>query len=442
MIGLLLICMQCNKPVYAMDLMGAYELALQNDPVYRSALKEYEAGMEFKNIGRSALLPKVYANYNTATNKATQWGQQFPGGPNISYNWSYPSDFAAAQITQTLFSLDALARWKQGNAQSDFSQSKFVYNTQDLLIRVSQAYVDLLFSVDQHRFLVIESEAFLEQTKAASKLFDRGEGPKTSFFESQAAHQVSLAKLVDAKDMIENARRKLNAIIGGSMGRESELAPLKKDFKKIQLVPQTFGDWVAKAEASNAELKSMKDQIEVAYQEYRKNDANHYPIVNLVAAITTQSSNTVSSINQTTNQNYVGVQLSLPLYLGGETQSRSAQAFANYEKAKADHQVAYDRIITELRKQYDLVQSGWQKIQALQSAQESSELLVRAMQKSVQSGERINLDVLLAQKGLFLTSRDLSQAKYNYLMAYLRLYQLGGSFDAMDFNQVALYFKK
>jgi protease secretion system outer membrane protein len=132
----------------------------------------------------------------------------------------------------------------------------------------------------------------------------------------------------------------------------------------------------------------------------------------------------------------------LPLFLGGETKSKSAQAFANYEKAKADYQVAYDRVITDLRKQYDLVQSGWKKIQALQSAQESSELLVKAMRKSVQRGERINLDILLAQKGLFLTSRDLSQAKYSYLIAYLKLFQLGGSLDPMDFNQVALYFKK
>ncbi|MEY3106043.1 MAG: hypothetical protein RIT35_204 [Pseudomonadota bacterium] len=441
LIGLFLTAIQFNQIVLAMDLTAAYELALRNDPLYRSAVKEYEAGMEFKNIGRSSLLPKAYANYNTASNRATQWGQQFPGGPDISYNWSYPSDFAAAQITQPLFSLDALARWKQGIAQSDYSQSKFIYSTQDLLVRVSQAYVDLLFSIDQYRYLTIESEAFLEQTKATSNLFVRGEGPRTSVLESQAAYQVSLAKLVDAKDMIENARRKLNSMVGGNLGEASQLVPLKNDFKLITIVPQAFEDWAARAEASNSELKSMKDQIEVAYQEYRKNDANHYPVVNLVAAVTTQSSNTVSSINQTTNQNYVGVQLSLPLFLGGETKSKSAQSFANYEKAKADYQVAYDRIITDLRKQYDLVQSGWKKIQALQSAQESSELLVKAMRKSVQSGERINLDILLAQKGLFLTSRDLSQAKYGYLIAYLKLFQLGGSLDPIDFNQVALYFK-
>lgn len=441
-ISFLLISIHSIQTAFAFDLMGAYELALRNDPVYRSAVKEYEAGMEFKNIGRSSLLPKVYANYNTASNQATQWGQQFPGGPNISYNWSYPSNFAAAQITQPLFSLDALARWKQGIAQSDFSQSKFIYSTQDLLVRVSQAYVDLLFALDQHRYLTIESEAFLEQAKTTANLFERGEGPKTSALESQAAYQVSLARLVDAKDAIENARRKLNSIVGGELADAHQLASLRQDFKTISLLPQDFERWAEKAEASNSELKSLKDQIEVAYQEYRKNDANHYPVLNLVGAITTQSSNTVSSINQTTNQNYVGVQLSLPLFLGGETKSKSAQAFANYEKSKADYQVAYDRVITELRKQYDLVQSGSKKIQALQNAQESSELLVKAMRKSVQTGERINLDVLLAQKGLFLTSRDLSQAKYGYLIAYLKLFQLGGSLDPMDFNQVALYFKK
>jgi len=126
-----------------------HELDLRNNPTDRSASKEFEAGMEKNTIGRSALLPKAAASYNQNKNQSTQWSAQYTGGPNVSSNWSYPSNYSYLQLTQPIFSLEALARWRQGVAQSDLSQSKYLYNTQDLLIRVLQAYTDLLFSMNQ-----------------------------------------------------------------------------------------------------------------------------------------------------------------------------------------------------------------------------------------------------------------------------------------------------
>lgn len=444
LLKILMCCMLTGEVglVSALDLMGAYEMALRGDPVYRSATKEYEAALEFENIGRSALYPKVIANYNAADNKATQWGQQYPGGPNISNNWRYPSNFGAAQLTQPIFSLDAFARWKQGLAQTEVGKSKFIYNTQDFLVRVSQAYVDLLFAIDQQQYLKVENEAFRAQAKTLSLQFDKGEGLKTDVLQAQSAHKVSEAKLIDATDLVENARRKLNSILGGALHPDEKVVPLKEGrFAFLKIDSNRFKEWEDRAVGANAELLGMKSQIEVALQEYRKNIAGHYPVVNFVAATTTQNSNTVSSINQTTNQNYLGLQVSLPLYSGGETSSKSNQAYSNYEKAQADYVVAQDRVLTELRKQYDLVYSGQAKIQALTSAKDSSELLVQAMKKNVITGERINLDVLLAQKALFLISRDLSQSKYAYLLAYLKLHQIVGSLEVDDFQRVAQYFK-
>jgi len=426
----------------ALDLMQSYELALRNDPAFRSATKEYEAGLENNTIGRSALLPKLGASYNQNANQATQWGAQYTGGPNISTNWSYPSNYSYVQLTQPLFSLDALARWRQGAAQTNFSQSKFIYNTQDLLIRVLQAYTDLLFAMDQLQFQVAERDAFFEQFKAATMMRQAGEGSHTDMLEAEAAYQMADARVIDAKDAIENARRKLNGIIGEPIDDLTKVSKLGMNFPFINLVTSRFEDWKDKALANNAELKAAEHNIEVAKQEYKKNHAAHYPVVNLIGAITTQNSNTVTSINQTTNQNYVGVQVNLPLFSGGEINGRSSQAYSNYEKAQADYDVAKERIITELRKQYDQVISGKQKIQALTLAQDSGTQLVKAMRKSVMTGERINVDVLLAEKGLFNTRRDLAQAKYNYLLSYLKLNQFGGSLEVGDFQRVAAYFKK
>lgn len=438
---LALSCAVIVSPVFALDLMQSYELALKNDPTFKSASYDFEAGKENDTIGQSALMPKVVASYSQNANRATQTGQQYPGGPSNSFNWNYPSNYGYVQLTQPIFSLDAFARWRQGIAQADFSQSKFIFNTQDLLIRVLQAYTDLLFAMDQLQFQTAERDAFLEQFNLAKKLNKAGEVSMTDILEAEAAYQVSDAKVVDAKDQIENAKRKLDGIIGEPIGDIKSVTKLSGNFQYLNLSITKFEEWKERALATNAELKAATNNVEIAKQEYRKNHAAHYPVVNAVAAVTTQQSNTVASINQTTNQNYVGLQVSLPIFSGGEIAGRSAQAYANYQKAQADYDVTREKIITELRKQYDLVQSGKVKIQALTSAQESATQLVKSMRKSMMVGERINADVLIAEKGLFNTRRDLAQTKYNYLLAYLKLNQLGGVLEVTDFEKVAKYFK-
>jgi protease secretion system outer membrane protein len=442
LIGIVFTWFAYTASASAIDLLGSYEIALASDPTFQSITQEYLAGQENIRIGRAAILPKVAGNYNNAMNRATQWGQQYPGGPNISYNWSYPSDFAALQLTQPLFNLDALARFKQGAAQTDLSQSKFMSGSQDLLIRVAQAYMDVLFAMDQLRFQEVERDAFLEQSKAAQRLFERGEGAQTNVLEAKAAYQFSESKVVDGENALEIVRRKLDAIVGGKFEHTQTIARLKNQFEFISINPNDFASWKERALASNPELRGMQNQITIALQEYQKINAGHYPVLNLVAALTTQSSNTVSSINQTTNQNYLGLQLSLPIFSGGETVSRSAQAYANYQKAKSDYDIARDRILTELRQQFDLVRSGPIKIRALQSAKDYSSILVDSMRKGVISGEKINLDILIAQKSLLMSSRDLAQSQYLYLIAYLRLNQLGGGLEVEDFKRVATYFIK
>lgn len=429
------------QPSLALNLTQAYELALKNDPVYRSASKDYEAGIENNGIGRAAVMPKVVASYSQNANQVTQRGALYTGGPNNSASWSYPSNYTSIQLTQPIFNLEAFARWRQGTAQADLSQSKFIFHTQDLLIRVSQAYIDLLFSQDQMLFQAAERNALLEQWQAVKRLHKGGEASMTDMLEVEAAYRVADVKVLDAKDAVENARRKFNSITGEPIEDVSRLKSLSGSFRYLNLETLRFYDWKEKALANNAELKSAENNIEIAKQDYRKNQAGHYPVVNLIGALTTQQSNTVTSINNKTNQSYLGVQVSLPIFSGGEILARSSQALANYEKSKADYDVTKDRVITELRKQYDLIVSGRQKIQALTSAQESATQLVKSMRKSVLAGERINVDILLAEKGLLNTRRDLAQAKYNYLLAHLKLNQVAGVLEVEEFQKVASYFQ-
>jgi protease secretion system outer membrane protein len=148
------------------------------------------------------------------------------------------------------------------------------------------------------------------------------------------------------------------------------------------------------------------------------------------------------SIAQTTNQNYIGFQVNVPIFNGGEIAGRSRQTYAGYEKSTADRDVTKDKVLTELRKQYDLVQSSSKKIEALTKAVESSSLLVQSTKASIKGGEKINLDALLADKTLQSARRDLSLAKYNYLISYLKLHQVGGTVTVEDYNKIASFFEQ
>lgn len=426
----------------AIDLYESYDLALANDPTFRAALKELEAGLANETIGRSALFPKVNASYYGAANRATQWGSAYSGGPNTTNNFQYPSNYYGAFLNQPLFSLDALARWKQGSAQANAARTKFVLSSQQLLIRVLQTYLVALNALDQLEFQEAERNAFREQAIVNKRLHQKGQASITDVLEAESAYQQSEARVVEAQNALDYARRQLVDVTKAPEADVKKLARLTDRFRVLQLSPVSFDDWAHKALEANQELATMNSQVEVARQEYRKNDAAHYPTVSLVVGATSQSSNTVVSIAQTTNQNYVGFQVNLPIFNGGEIAGRSRQAYASFEKTSADRDVTQDKVLTELRKQYDVVQTSARKIEALTKAVESSSLLVKSTKAGIKGGEKINLDALVADKALFSSRRDLALAKYNYLISYLQLHQLGGTVTVEDYNKIASFFER
>lgn len=429
----------CASSAQALTLGQAYELALTRDPSFMAAIKDYESGLQSGPIGRAALLPKVAANYNQQSNRTTLNGTATTASGTGPFQ--YGSNFSAIQLTQPLFSMEALARHQQGQAQVGFAQNKFQYLRLDLAARLLQAYTDVLLAQDQVQLLATEVRASQEQAQVARRLGQKGELSQTEALQAQSAALVAQAKWLEAQAELENVKRKLESIVGQPVELEKLKRPSRHWGKAAMNLPD-FAHWLELAEKGNTELLAMKNQIEIAYQEYKKNQAGHYPVVNLVAAATSQTNNTPNTINQGANQSYVGVQVSVPLFSGGEIQARSSQAYLNYQKALADYQVARERVMTELRKHFDLMAAGLGKIQAYQQAYESEQRVVEAMRKNMKRGEKILAEVLLAQKNVLSTRKELSMSQYQYLMAQLRLQQMAGVFEDADFIKLARYLEE
>ena len=417
----------------ALGLLEAYQAALQNDATYRSAFYAREAGQENRILGRSNLLPNIAGSINGSQNRTTvTYGNGKPAALD------YISRSSTIQLRQTLFNIDAWARYKQGAAQADYAQAQFESQQQEVIIRVVNAYVDTLYKEDLLELAKAERDVYSEQRKVNDRLFEKGEGTRTDMLETQARLDAAEAGVLEARDALNNSRTTLAAVIGGDVGTLDRIMP---DFRARPADMVSFDAWKAIALERNPDIKVMTFGVEIARQEVLKSRAGHAPRVDFVGTYGKVSSDSIQTVGQDQTVRSVGVQVNIPLYSGGAVNASSRQSVANQEKAKADLQVQIDKILTELRKDYDSLLSSAARIDALMKSAASAELLITATERSVKGGVRINLDVLNSKQQLYTTKRDLAQARYNYLINTLRMRACVGTLSGEDVREVAAYFR-
>jgi outer membrane protein, protease secretion system len=422
---------------HAFGLNDAYEAALANDPTYQSARFDNQAGQENRALGRSGLLPNLSGNYSKSKNRADVTAPNFLGKMTET-NPVYTSRGVGVTLRQTLFNLDAYARYKQGAAQSDYSSAVFEAQGQELVLRVTGAYFDALFAIDQVRLAQVARDMYLEQKKVNDRLFEKGEGTRTDMLETQARLELAEAQLIEAKDNELNARTALAGIVGRDVASLDALAP---DWRSGKPPATGYADWEALALERNPEIQARTLALETARQEINKNRAGHAPRVDLVANYSKNEGETLNTFSQDSTARSIGFQINVPLYAGGYVNAATRQAVAGLEKAKADLQATKNKVLTDLRKQYSAATSGIARIAALEAAVASGKLLMKATEQSIKGGVRINLDLLNAQQQLYTSERDLAQARYNYLLTIMRLHADAGTLTVADVREVGAYFR-
>ena len=416
----------------ALGLIEAYESALANDSVYRAAMHDNEAGQQYKILGRSNLLPNISASY--AYNKVDS-DVSFTGtGASSDQIRNYNSVSAAIQVRQPLFNLESWARYQQGNLQTDLSDKQFANRKQELIKRFFGLYANANYAEDVLALSVAERDAFKNQSEANKLMLERGEGTKTALIESQAQLNLSEAQVIEAQDGVSDGRNALAMMLGKEV---TNLDALSSGFKVQPLEQSDYETWKNIALENNPEIAAQRETVAVAYQEIRKNRAGHAPKLDAVASISRSQSDTVATFNQDIDSKSIGLQLNVPIYSGGSVNAATAQAEANYKKAQDDLETKTNEVLLDLRKQYNLVLSSSLKIDALNQSVESAELLVTATKKSLIGGVRTNLDVLDARKQLFTAQRDLSLARYNYLVALISLKKAAGTLSVADLEKIA-----
>lgn len=420
----------------AMGLMDAYEEAYQNDPTFRSAVHERDAGEQNLAMGRSRLLPNIslsYAQNRNLLNITTTTSQQ----GSFSQQQVYNGKVTTLQMRQPIINLGSYAGYRQGQAQADYSDAQFSSHAQDLALRVVQAYTDVLNAADQLDLAKAQLSAYEEEMHVNEIKLQKGEGTRTDVLETQSKYALVEAQVIEAQDQLDAMKRTLSGIVGKDVG---ELNPLSASFKPLQLNPEDFNDWKTIAISKNQDLKSQRYAIEASRQEVNKNRAGHAPQLDLVASISRNNDGSIYTFNQDMYVRSAGIELNVPLFAGGYVNAATRQASANFERAQSDLDDKTNKLMVDLFKQYHAVRSSTARIEALEKAVEAARLLTEATRMSIKGGERINLDLLNAQAQYYQARRDLAKARYDYINSYLHLNFDAGTLDPDSLRMVAGYF--
>jgi outer membrane protein len=429
---LLAVLLAAIAPAQAADLLETFRAAQANDPVFAAARAAQQAGQEKLPQGRSLLMPSVSLNANSTFNDQTtkyRGAFPFPGGNN-----RYNSHGYGVTLVQPLFRQQNWMLYSEAELQVAQTDAQFKIAEQDLVLRVSQAYFDVLIAQDSVQLAAAQKTAITEQLGQAKRNFEVGNATITDTHEAQARFDLTRAQEVVAQNNLEIKRRGLQQLIDTL---PQDLNPLGKEFKLDPPQPTDMEKWVDDAQLHNPQLAIAKAGAELAEKEASRNLGGHLPTVDLVANYSKNYANgSTFGVGSDTINKSVGVQLNMPLFQGGATHSKWREAEANSHRAKEELENARRSVATQARQAYLGVVSGIAQVEALKQALTSSESVLEASKLGQEVGVRTNLDVLNAQQQLYSTRRDLYQAEYNYLLSKLRLKAAVGGLSEEDLEKV------
>ena len=430
----LLLWLGMASSAQAMGPFQVYEQALRNDPEFLGAMKERDAGLENRIIGRAGLLPKLSYSYNLGRNnsKATYLNERGDSHENRNYN-SYGSTF---MLQQPLIDYQAYASYRKGVAQALFADENFRSKSQELLVRVLTHYTQALFAQDQMDNAQAKKKAYEQQFRQNEHMFRQGEGTRTDILEAESRYELAIAEEIQAQDEQDAALRELGALIGVASVDINELMPLAEGFNSFPLEPANYSTWHEIALANNPVLASQREALEVARYEVERNRAGHLPKLNAYASVRQMESDSGNTYNQRYDTNTIGIEISMPLYAGGGVSASVRQASSNLAQVEYELEGKTRETLIELRRQFNACTSGVSKLRAYQKALTSAQALVVSTRQSILGGERVNLDALNAEQQLYSTRRDLAQTRYDYLLAWTKLHFYAGTLREQDLARV------
>ena len=405
----------------AQNLQALYEAARAYDATYLAARSLAES-TQFRIEQSEALLrPSVTATAaaNTAQSHSPVVGNRGTTTVRGAIDGRYPLFNKANKVTI-----------EQARKTLETSKADLEAAEQDLIVRVAQAYFDVLGAQDTLNTTRASRMAITEQLASAKRNFEVGTATITDTREAQARFDLATAQEIAANTDLRTKRIALDQLVGRqAVEPKALLVPVVLPATN----PANAEEWVSQADALHPAVRRARVTLEVATLETAKAQAGELPTVDAVGSVSTgDSRGSGITFPGTTATGTVGVQMNWPLYTGGATQNKIKESLKLEEKSRNDLEASRRGVAQATRVAYFGVQSGLAQVKALEAAESSSKLALEATQLGYRVGVRVNLDVLNAQTQLFSTQRDLAKARYDVLVGSLRLRQAAGQLAPAD----------
>ena len=419
-------------PAHGADLLSVYREALGSDPQFAAARANYVAAQEKAAQGKAGLLPQLTANAGV---NYTNADASYPNSPFFRGGQrDFGGRSVGVQLTAPLYRPQNWETWEQGKLQGTAAELQLGASGQELMVRVSQAYFDVLLARANLEFIRAQKAAIAEQLAQAKRNFVVGTATITDTNDAQARFDLATAQEVGALNEVEVKNRALATIIGKYPGLVAGLAtPVSLEGP----VPADINAWVDQARETSLAVEVQKTAVEIARREVDKQKYGHYPTVDLTASFSDVKSNSsVQGFTSDIRQGVAGVQVQLPLYAGGAIGSRIREASANRVRAEQELENARRQATLAAQTSFLGVTSGLAQVRALEQALKSSEVSLESTKLGRDVGVRTQVDVLNAQQQVANARRDLARAVYDTIVAQLKLKQAVGRLTVDDLAAV------
>jgi outer membrane protein len=461
LLGLAVLCGLCGGTAVAQEsLLDIYQRALQNDPLIREAEATYLATAEVKPQARSTLLPTfnfgstVTHRFSESQTPAVEQATGVSTGGTASQQEA-DLDSLSVSLTQTLFDWGRYATLRQADKRVARAETDYQAALQNLLLRVSDVYFDVLAAEDTLAAAVVTREARERQLEQAQRRFEVGLIAITDVQEVQAGHDQAVALEIEAQRLVASSQEFLREIIGESV---PNLAGPRDDMPLLTPDPANAEQWVMTALAQNLALVSSRIAADIAQDDIAIQRAGRLPTLNLSATYSDSTTDQVVTIFNSPNA--VGcaagstateclrptftapegynwqLELRFPIYTGGLNRSRIQQSVYTHRAASE----ALERIARQTERQtrdaYLGVLSEISSVKAGQQAVESSRTALRAGEAGFEVGTRTTVDVLTLQDNLRQVETTFARSRYDYILNVLRLKQAAGNLAVTDVEQV------
>jgi outer membrane protein len=384
--------------------------------------------------GNALYLPTI--NFNAGAT-ASQTDIKYIGSSSVFRNGgreTFEGYSYGVNLNQPIYRKQIQAQLAQAKSQVEQSDKQLLLAQQNLVLRSSKAYFDVLMAQDKIELIQAQKNAISKQLEQAKANFDVGTATITDFNEAQARFDLIQAQEIAAMSDLEIKKRAIQSIVGQM---PAKLNAVRADLQPQMPEPVSMDKWVEMATQTNLMIAIQQQALEIATQEVERQNAGHLPTLDAIASYTDRYANGgVNSFGSDLKDATIGLQLQIPLYQGGAVSSRVREAVANKQKAMDDLVAARRQAELGARQAYlDLV-SIVSQIKAYEQALSSSQSQLDSTMLGYEVGVRTSVDVLNAQQQFFTAKRDLLQSRYAYLMNILSLKSAVGLLNEADIDAV------